>query len=138
MAERRQTESPPEEESWGGWSEVQVSSDPKSPYYRVGLFLVQSFTAPVRHSSDVKQGPKKVQVLLSVSLLNLQLLYLFDLGFMQTCTRITRRAQLVQLMHFIKKLKFPELLRRRLHGQWTIFAGNGVPSKKNVRRKCQR
>ena len=34
-------------------------SDPKSPSLGVWLFLVQSVTVPVEHSSDVKQRPKK-------------------------------------------------------------------------------
>ena len=59
MAERRLTESPPDEESWGGGQEFKSQSDPKSPSLGVWLFLVQSVTVQVEHGSDVKQGPKK-------------------------------------------------------------------------------
>ena len=59
MAERRLTESPPDEESWGGGQEFKSQSDPKSPSLGVWLFLVQSVTVQVEHSSDVKQKPKK-------------------------------------------------------------------------------
>ena len=59
MAERRYTESPPDEESWGGGQQFKTRSDPKSPSLGVWLFLVQSVTVQVEHSSDVKQRPKK-------------------------------------------------------------------------------
>ena len=59
MAWREKTESPPDEESWEGGQMFESHTGPKSPSLRVLLFLVQSITAPVRHSSDVKQGPKK-------------------------------------------------------------------------------
>ena len=59
MAERRLTESPPDEESWGGGQGFKSQSDPKSPSLGVWLFLVQSVTVQVEHSSDVKQRPKK-------------------------------------------------------------------------------
>ena len=58
MAERRLTESPPDEESWGG-GQFKSQSDPKSPSLGVWLFLVQSVTVQVEHSSDVKQRQKK-------------------------------------------------------------------------------
>ena len=38
---------------------VKSQSDPKSPSLGVWLFLVQSVTVKVEHSSDVKQRPKK-------------------------------------------------------------------------------
>ena len=60
MAERRKTESPPDEESWGGGQRFKSRSDPKSLTLGVWLFLVQSVTIPVEHSSDVKQRPKKM------------------------------------------------------------------------------
>ena len=60
MAERRQTESPTDEESWGGGQWFKSQSDPKSPSLGVWLFLVQSVTVPVEHSSDVKQRSKKI------------------------------------------------------------------------------
>ena len=59
MAERRKTESPPDEESWGGGQRFKSWSDPKSPSHGVLLFLVQSVTIPVEHSSDVKDQKKK-------------------------------------------------------------------------------
>ena len=49
MAERRKTESPPDEESWGGGQRFKSRSDPKSPSLRVWLFVVQSVTIPVEH-----------------------------------------------------------------------------------------
>ena len=58
MAERRLTESPPDEESWRGGQWFKSRPDPKSPSHGVWLFLVQSVTIPVEHSSDVKQRPK--------------------------------------------------------------------------------
>ena len=60
VAERRKTESPPDEESWGGGQRFKSRSDPKSPSLGVWLFLVQSVTILVEHSSDVKQRPKNV------------------------------------------------------------------------------
>ena len=54
MAERQQTESPPQ--SWGGGHRFKSRSDPKS--LRVQLFLVQLAIVLVGHSSDVKQGRK--------------------------------------------------------------------------------
>ena len=61
MAERRLTESPPDEESWRGGQRFKSRPDPKSPSHGVWLFLVlQSATIPVEHSSDVKQRPKKI------------------------------------------------------------------------------
>ena len=54
MAER------PDEESWGGGQRFKSRPDPKSPSHGVWLFLVQSVTIPVEHSSDVKQRPKKI------------------------------------------------------------------------------
>ena len=60
MAERRKTESPPDEESWGGGQWFKSRSDSKSPSLGLWLFLVQSVTIPVEHSSDVKQRPKKI------------------------------------------------------------------------------
>ena len=56
MAERRKTESPPDEGSWGGGQQFKSRSDPKSPSLVVWLCLV---TIPVEHSSDVKQRPNK-------------------------------------------------------------------------------
>ena len=58
MAERQLTESPPDEESWGEGQWFKSESDPKSPSLGVWLFLVQSVTVQVEHSSDVKQRPK--------------------------------------------------------------------------------
>ena len=58
-AERRKTESLPDEESWGGGQRFKSRSDPKSPSLRAWLFLAQAVTAPVRHSSDGRQRPKK-------------------------------------------------------------------------------
>ena len=63
MADRRKTESPPDEESWGGGQRFKSWSDPKSPSLGVWLFLVQSITVPVEHSLDVKQRPKNVSFL---------------------------------------------------------------------------
>ena len=63
MAGWTKTEYPPDEESWGGGQRFKSQSDPKSPSLRVWLFIVQSVTVQtvqVRHSSDVKQGPKKL------------------------------------------------------------------------------
>ena len=57
IAGRRKPESPPDEESWAVGQRFESRSDPKSPSLRVWLFLVQSVTVPVRHSSDIKQGP---------------------------------------------------------------------------------
>ena len=62
MAERRKIESPPDEESWGGDQWFKSRSDPKSPSLGVWLFLVQSVTVQVEHSSDVKQRPKKSKI----------------------------------------------------------------------------
>ena len=59
MAERRLTESPPDVESWGGSQWFKSQSDPKSPSLGVWLFVVQSVTVQVGHSSDGKQKPKK-------------------------------------------------------------------------------
>ena len=59
MAERRKTESTPDEESWGGGQRFQSRSEPKSPSLGVWLFLVQLVTILVEHSSNVKQRPKK-------------------------------------------------------------------------------
>ena len=55
MAERRLTESPPDEESWGEGQWFKSQSDRKSPSQGVWLFLVQLVAIPVEHSSDVKQ-----------------------------------------------------------------------------------
>ena len=59
MTERRITESPTDEESWGGGQWFKSRPDPKSPSHGVWLFLVQSVTIPVEHSLDVKQRQKK-------------------------------------------------------------------------------
>ena len=59
IAERRLTESPSDEESLGGGSVFKSQSDPKSPSLGVWLFLVQSVTVQVEHSSDFKQRPRK-------------------------------------------------------------------------------
>ena len=59
MAERQKTESPPDEELWGGGQRFKSRSDPKSPSLGVWLFLVQSVTIPDEHSSAVKQRQKK-------------------------------------------------------------------------------
>ena len=59
MAERRLAESPPDEESWGEGQWFKSQSDPGSPSLGVWLFLVQSVTVQVEHSSDVKQRLKK-------------------------------------------------------------------------------
>ena len=55
------TESPPDEESWGGDQLFKSWSDSKSPSLGIWLFLVQLVTVPVEHSSDVKQRPKKIK-----------------------------------------------------------------------------
>ena len=49
------TESPPDEESWGGGQRFKAWSEPNSPSLVVWLFLVQLFTALVRHSYSVKK-----------------------------------------------------------------------------------
>ena len=50
MAGRIKTESPPDEESWGGGQWFESRPVPKSPFLGVWLFLVESVTAPVVHS----------------------------------------------------------------------------------------
>ena len=56
MAERRYTESPPDEE----WSAVRIPVRPKVVLFQsLVQLLVQSVTAPVGHSSDVKQRKKR-------------------------------------------------------------------------------
>ena len=57
--EEKKTESPPDKESWGGGQRFKSRSDPKPPSLGVWLFLVQSVTMTVEHSSDVEQRPKK-------------------------------------------------------------------------------
>ena len=52
MAGRRKTETPPDEELWGGGQPFESWLDPKSPSVRVSYFLPnRSQHAPVRHSS---------------------------------------------------------------------------------------
>ena len=68
MAERRMTESPPDEESWGEGQRFKSRPDPKSPSHGVWLFLVQSVTIPVGHSSDVKQRLKKKIIIISLDI----------------------------------------------------------------------
>ena len=41
MAERRQTEYPPDEESWGGVQQFESLSDPKSPSLGIWFYLSQ-------------------------------------------------------------------------------------------------
>ena len=55
MAKRQKTESLPDEESWGVDQLFKSRSDPKSPSLGVWLFLVQSVTIPVEHSSNKDQ-----------------------------------------------------------------------------------
>ena len=56
MAERRRN--PPDEESWGGHGGLNLR---QTQIHTLGVWLslVQLFTAPVRHSPDVKQRPNK-------------------------------------------------------------------------------
>ena len=56
---RGESESPPDEESWGGDQRFESWSDQNSPSLRVWLFLFPSAT--VGHSSDVKHRQKSAK-----------------------------------------------------------------------------
>ena len=58
MAERRITESPPDEESWGGGEQFKSWPDPKLPSLGVWLCFVSSVTAPVTNILNVKKNTK--------------------------------------------------------------------------------
>ena len=58
MAERRKAKSPPDEELGGRGQRFKSNKISLRPKVRVWLFLVQSVTEPVGHSSDVKHRPK--------------------------------------------------------------------------------
>ena len=62
ISERRKSEAPPYNESWGRMQQFEFRSDPKSPSLRGWLFPVQSVTVPVGHSLDTDPDPKKYLV----------------------------------------------------------------------------